>query len=69
MIQLQTVDQLHQMLECKVDQEERGSQDDGGDHDEESGALQLCPSRPSHLLGELDVRFFTIVNELSHLFF
>ncbi len=67
MNELQTVDQLHQMLECKVDQEERNREDDRGDHDEERRTLQLLPRRPSHLLGELDIRFFTIVNELSHL--
>lgn len=54
MNKLQRVDQLHQMLECKVDQEEGDRKDNGGDHDEESVALQLRPSRPRYLLGKLD---------------
>ena len=56
------------MLECKVDQEERGSQDDGGDHDEESGALQLRPGRPRRLLGELGERLFAVIDKLLHLY-
>ena len=56
------------MLESKVYQENNDGEDQRGYQDQQCRTLQLLPRRPSHLLGELDIRFFTIVNELSHLF-
>ncbi len=55
------------MLESVVYDEECRSNDDGGYHNKKSRTLQLLPSRPSHLCGELNERLFTIVYELSHL--
>lgn len=57
------------MLESEVDYEEDSREDDRCAHNKKSRALKLAPRRPRHLLGELSVRLFTIVNELSHLYF
>jgi len=51
------------MLESVVYDEECRSNDDGGYHNKKSRTLQLLPSRPSHLCGELNERLFTIVYE------
>ena len=57
------------MLEYIVYNKEEDSDDDGSDHDKQSGALKLLPSGPRHLLCQLGVGFLAIVNELSHLYF
>jgi hypothetical protein len=57
------------MLESIINYKEEGSDDDGSDHDKQSGALKLLPSGPRHLLCQLGVGFLAIVNELSHLYF
>ena len=55
------------MLESKVYEENDDSQDQRGDQDEECRILQLLPSGPRDLLGQLHIGLFNIVNELSHL--
>ena len=64
---LQCVDSGHQRLESEIDHPKHGSQDDGRDNDEDGGALQLRPRRPSRLLGELGERLFAVIDKLSHL--
>jgi len=68
MIMLQCVDRGHQMLESEVYYEERNGDDDCREHDQQRRTLQLAPCRPGHLLGELHIGLFAIVNELSHLY-
>ena len=57
------------MLESIINYKEEDSDDDGSDHDKQSGALKLLPSGPRHLLCQLGVGFLAIDNELSHLYF
>lgn len=55
------------MLESKVYQEDDDGQDEGGHQDEHGRTLQLLPSGPRHLLSQLRVGLFNVVNELTHL--
>ncbi len=57
------------MLEYVVYNKEEDSDDDCSHHDKQSGALELVPSGPCHLLCQLGVGFLAIVNEPSHLYF
>ena len=55
------------MLESKVYKENHNRKDQRGDQDKQCRTLQLFPSGPCDLLGELRIGLFQIVNELSHL--
>ena len=57
------------MLESVVDDPEDRSEDDGGDHHQDRGVLELLPGRPGGLLGQLDPRLFHVVCKLTHLYF
>ncbi len=57
------------MLENEVNNEENHCKDNCGAHNKQSRTLKLAPAWPSHLFGELRIRLFAIVNELSHLYF
>ena len=55
------------MLESKVNQEDDDSQDQRGDQDEKGRTLQLLPSGPRDLFGQLLIGLFKIVYNLTHL--
>ena len=55
------------MLESKVYKEDYHSKDQRSHQDKQCRTLQLLPSGPCDLLGELRIGLFQIVNELSHL--
>ena len=55
------------MLESKVNQEDDDSQDQRGHEDEKGRILQLLPSGPGDLFGQLQIGLFQIVNNLTHL--
>ena len=55
------------MLESKVYQENNDGEDQRGYQDQQCRTLQLLPSGPRHLLSQLRVGLFNVVNELTHL--
>ena len=68
LIKLQCVDACHQRLESEVDNPEKSGQQDSCGYDQKCGALQLRPTWPSRLLGQLYERLFEVIDKLSHLY-
>jgi len=65
---LEVVDEGHQMLEGEVHREDDNGQNDRRHHHHDGRILQLVPSRPSHLVRQLRVGLFEIINKLTHLY-